>query len=182
MPHNVISSISCQAFISCNYRILFQTHSVVEYVTCTVFRAKAAEEHSLPTVNIKLEQKICVNPKPKKKSRLYCKPINCKCVNARNRYKSAGMFCRVISEILTIISKEINFRRSNACRIAHAHQAVSFKKYTSTAIEKCSLMGETIFLMLLSLFKKMPECTTASLAFLTYPSFINLFTQTTRLS
>jgi len=93
-------------FVSCNYRILFLIHSVIEYVTCTVFRAKAAEQHSLPTVNIKIEQKICVNPKPKKKARLYCKPINCKGANARKNitYKDTSLLACFALSFLKYLS------------------------------------------------------------------------------
>ena len=96
----------------------------------------------------------------------------------------------------TIISKEIKRLGPNTCRIAHAHQAASAKKYKTTTNEKYSLMGNTLatysevrkfkyqknFLMFLSLFKKMPGWTTTSLAFLAHSSFINLFTQATCLS
>jgi hypothetical protein len=58
----------------------------MEYVTCKVFKTKAAEEHSLPRVNMKMKQKI-------NKSRLYREPINCNGVNARKNiiYKDTSL-------------------------------------------------------------------------------------------
>ena len=55
----VIPFFSCQVFRSVKLpHSFFLTHFISEYVTCIVFRAKAAEEHSLPIVNTNLKKNL----------------------------------------------------------------------------------------------------------------------------